>query len=782
MISFWSLRPYEKDGVIKVADKYLGVTAHNHVDALQRAEEVLEILPIHDRYNIFCSAAHTEPASREFISQDILPFDVDGIDYSKKELYIDILCEALGVLKNECASIYSGHGIHFLVGLKNPLTKKDEFRIYRPAYKELCDKINAKITERGLPGGCDTDMFSAGRLIRLPYSINRKPIKNPLKGGNAPVKVTMELEQLLYKYDFIKQENVIEKPVVKKKIISTKVDKNAIVSGCEYLKYAKENSATLKEPEWYAALGIAAFFDDNGEFCHELSKDHPNYSREETELKIEQARKSDGPRTCADICSRWNGCVQCDYYQEIKTPLQIKSNKDVVRASTNEISIVSTVLEDFKITINPDLSTNDDGDILQSDGDFFIYTGTHWQEQGEEFKNELKRKIMLAAGGNLTFNKVEAIYKQINVFIPHPGIKNALRKTNPFAANFLDGTLHFNQDKKTLEFHPHRKTDYITNVIPWEYSKALDSKNEVFEDTLQKIFKDDADKDEKIKAIQEEYGMAIMPVWPHFWLHHGVAGSGKSTLFKILANLLAEENICSVQPHEFKGFHLESMVGRLNNIVTDLSSRETIDDAAIKQIEDRTAIRIQRKFRKDLYAPMPPVHHFACNDLPRNFDGSKRAHSRRWTFIQYNYSITANGKYNKDYAYEVFKHNPLGILGFALRGLKSVIDKNGDFTNPESGKNNLDSWQKENNTIELFVDDIKDNEVMGLSLVEEERAKRSRVWVEFQQWKRDAGREHSRIGKHKFFKLMEEQGFKLKRTEGIFYFNGISEVNNKEAF
>ncbi len=155
---------------------------------------------------------------------------------------------------------------------------------------------------------------------------------------------------------------------------------------------------------------------------------------------------------------------------------------------------------------------------------------------------------------------------------------------------------------------------------------------------------------------------------------------------------------------------MESMAGKLVNIVTDIDTNKPIEDANIKKIEDRIPVRIDRKFKNAVHAPLPAIHIFGGNDIPPTLDGSSRAHSRRWTFIEFK-SFQATGFYDKSFASYVFNKSPRGILNFALEGLDELLMSRGHFINPTSGKARIKEWMVSGDMVQQFLDDIEQGEV-----------------------------------------------------------------------
>lgn len=422
-------------------------------------------------------------------------------------------------------------------------------------------------------------------------------------------------------------------------------------------------------------------------------------------------------------------------------------------------------------------------DLVTQDGDLFTYLGTHWKVLEEAELAVVRSAIQRLALNSLSHSKVVGILELIKTGLPRPP-KN-IYAPDPWRANFLDGTLDIIKESSnethqsyTSVFRPHQKSDYLLNVIPLNYKDAKNAKNKPFLEALERVFQEDADKDEKIRAIQEMYGAMICPAFPRFFLLHGPGGSGKTTLIIPASRLVDNSNISNVEPHEFKGFLMESMLGKLVNIVTDIDTRHAIDDANIKKVEDRVLMRIDRKFKSPIRAPLPAVHLFGANKLPPNLDGASGAHTRRWTLIECS-KFKATGQYNKNFANDIFDVSPSGVLSFALEGLERLLQSGGHYTSPASGVEEMKQWQTINDPLQQWLDDIQNNEFISdgsdtpLFSSEDARIERSRAWKNYKCWLEDSA-PHFKIGtKIEFYSKLRKKGFEEKKIKGVRYFHGF---------
>ncbi len=79
-----------------------------------------------------------------------------------------------------------------------------------------------------------------------------------------------------------------------------------LLKTCPFIQHCRDDAPTLSEPDWFSECDILSFFGEPGrEKAHELSQPYPKYTREETDKKLEYAKKAKdkdvGPHTCAHI-------------------------------------------------------------------------------------------------------------------------------------------------------------------------------------------------------------------------------------------------------------------------------------------------------------------------------------------------------------------------------------------------------------------------------------------------------------------------------------------------
>jgi len=797
----YGLRPFYNDLTKKIDIKHkrFKVKAKSVESLFDNLENILSDIPEKEHYNLYWTAANCKDGSRSMANQEIIPFDIDDIHISEQEEYVDPVCSALGVNPEECIIIYTGNGLQVIVKIAEPFDNNKYFHEYKASYIEFCHKIDASLDASGLPGKADPTVFSPARLLRLPLTRNIKPIKYTdaklLKTHNIAIEEAVKSKHALIcnreiktsTFNLTKMDVV---PVKEKDKSFVRPDHDTIVTECQFLQWCLSYQEELSEPEWYAALSITAHFEDDQAASHQLSR--ATTTREEADAKIDQALEASGPRSCENIKSLSGKCSGCIHWGKIKSPISIKAKDFYITEliegeggkSPSEMQIVYKLLEMYGISFDIRSLKADPlaSKIIKQECDLFHYDGRKWNLISEKELAEMCVSISHLYKHKASNQKVESTFKFFKKYLPHvpKNVDLFLPKTD--MVNFLNGTLHMDQKSNgqyELNFREHFQGNFLINLINLNYDPKLRETNISLKDSLNKYFGEDDDKEEKIQSVKEMFGAAIMPSFPRLFFLYGIPGSGKSTICILLSHLLEQTNMCMVQPKDFHGFQMESMAGKLVNMVTDIKSNSVIDDDVVKQIEDRRPVRIQRKGRKDIYSPLPAVHIFGANNLPQTFEGSTRAHDRRWTFLEFQKSLIKTDDkgdfiYTRNYANLIFDSNPQGVLNFAIEGLNLLIEKKGNFTMPESGKKKLREWQKENDPIALFLDDIReDGKEYNIVLHEEKNIYRKELWDIFQQWKKDVGREKSKITRNKFYECIRKAGIKERILDGYTCYVGI---------
>jgi len=114
--------------------------------------------------------------------------------------------------------------------------------------------------------------------------------------------------------------------------------------GCKQIQYIIDNAKDLEEPLWYAGLSIAQHCSDRDTAIHDISKDYPNYTAQETENKASQTQ--DKPQSC-ETFNKLNEkvCEGCSHRGKITNPLALGKEESKVEIKDSIFDTYDDLME-----------------------------------------------------------------------------------------------------------------------------------------------------------------------------------------------------------------------------------------------------------------------------------------------------------------------------------------------------------------------------------------------------------------------------------------------------
>jgi putative DNA primase/helicase len=390
-VQILGLRPYTHKGKIAKREVFFekGWQAQAVPELFVRIDEYLSIIPSDEHYNLYYTAAKCEDRpGRIFVEQEVIPFDLDGIDVTRFQDYIPVVCAELGVPSEQMGIVFSGNGLQFIVGLVRPITDANFFVTNRANYKAVCTRINERLNALGLCGTMDASVFSPGRLLRLP---NTKNIKTPEQGfpnKNSETKAVMVNAIIaptafsLGQYEDTPQVSKVSKDI---KRFSTP-DPEYMLEECLFLRYCMETPDAVTEQQWYAALSLTAHAsnklgDSELSLAHRISAGYKNYDQHETHTKAQHALTASGPYKCDTICGFFDQCVSCPHWGICVSPISLHG-PDHIRTKESGFRRINVKGQLGGPEYNDLIKYfNQLHDIIVTTGDdVYQWVGTHWEE------------------------------------------------------------------------------------------------------------------------------------------------------------------------------------------------------------------------------------------------------------------------------------------------------------------------------------------------------------------------------------------------------------------
>ena len=288
---------------------------------------------------------------------------VDNVKYLNS-LFLDLDCgaskdyatqpDAIGALKHFCKKlslpkpvmVNSGRGVHVYWMLDAPVGLDDWLPVAE-RLKKLCADNNL-LADPAVTA-------DAARVLRIPTTHNHK--------DDPPTAVNFFFETAIKPIGFDAFSELLGNdpiPVPKRytpdgnNAVTTTLNSNIESTfreiirktqegrGCQQLKHILKKQADCTEPMWRAGLSIAKFCTDVDQAAYAISKNHPDYTADATQKKVDLIK---GPYRCATFDEYESGiCTECPHWGKIKSPI---SRGMRVREASDEDNIVEAPAENL---------------------------------------------------------------------------------------------------------------------------------------------------------------------------------------------------------------------------------------------------------------------------------------------------------------------------------------------------------------------------------------------------------------------------------------------------
>lgn len=421
-------------------------------------------------------------------------------------------------------------------------------------------------------------------------------------------------------------------------------------------------------------------------------------------------------------------------------------------------------------------------DLMRDVDDPFYWVGTHWVAKNpknfKRYAQNIAQGLRMGAAKLSELNSIYELFMNRARALPD---HQTFYQQNPFLANFLDGTLEVVKEsggQYTKRFREHAPEDLLTWVLPYRYMDER-PQNELFTEWIMKAFANDPDGAGKVRALKQIGGACLVSLFPRVcFLLSDQGGTGKSTFAKLCMKFMGKDNYSSVPPHLMEGFHMESMIGKQANIVTDIGKKAVIPEDFMKLVEDSLPILVNRKGRTAIHARVPALHLFCANALPRGIDGESSAMNRRVTIVEFKTSMLGDDgqSYTRDYEEVLMAAGHGAILQFFEEGLDDLLESGGLYFNPDSGKEKLKEWKDAESFTAQIVQALQYKELGSHDspLVSDPggRILRSKFADAVNTW---AGKPLAAQYLGRIYRELEIRGYPTKLLDGRPYIHGVRE-------
>lgn len=333
--------------------------------------------------------------------------------------------------------------------------------------------------------------------------------------------------------------------------------------------------------------------------------------------------------------------------------------------------------------------------IVKINGQLHIYKEGVYVPGNKEIES-----IMITLIPNLKDTQRKEVLKYLDLIAPSKNVASA----NYIA--FRNGIY----DLSTDSLEPYTSDIVITNKIPYDYVKG--AYNELTDKTLNKI----ACFDNEVRAVLEEcigYCFYRRNELGKAFILTGDKSNGKSTFLDVLGKILGEDNTCALDLKELGDrFSSAMMFGKLANIGDDIGD-DFLQGTAVslfKKVVTGNRIKAERKGQDPFDFNPYTKFLFSANEVPRMKDKTG-AVIRRLVMIPFNATFSKNDEdYDPFIKYKLIEESSINyLIVLGINGLRRVIENN-EFTQSQKVKDELKSYEIENNPLLAFIDSVEPEE------------------------------------------------------------------------
>lgn len=322
--------------------------------------------------------------------------------------------------------------------------------------------------------------------------------------------------------------------------------------------------------------------------------------------------------------------------------------------------------------------------------EIYIYEDGYYKPDGE---NKIKKILQEQIG------EVAKSY-DINEIIKHIQRKTWQERTclDAVKKNFVcfqNGILDLNN----MELLEHKKSAMFTQQIPYNYVETAECPKFL-------KFTKEVLQEKDIPKLQEFMGFCFYRDYSFkkASIFVGEKHTGKTTMLKVLINLIGEQNCSSESLHQITQdkFATSSLYNKLMNYNDDLSFEDIRTTGQFKIVTGGGYVSAQKKFGNSFAFKNYAKLVFCTNKISSIKDPDDDAYYDRWLIFSFNNSFE-DGKANPNLTEELLMEIE-GICIWALQGLKRLLNQ-GYFTNQRSSEENKLIMERSNNTVSAFIQD-----------------------------------------------------------------------------
>ena len=252
----------------------------------------------------------------------------------------------------------------------------------------------------------------------------------------------------------------------------------------------------------------------------------------------------------------------------------------------------------------------------------------------------------------------------------------------------------------------------ITNKIPHNYNP--DAKSDLLDGVLNKLACGDENVEE---LLLQSIGYCFYrrnELRKSFFLL-GEKRNGKSTFLDMVGTLLGEDNTSNLDLCEIGDrFRTAELTGKLANIGDDINDEWVSNTAIFKKVVSGDVVTVERKGKDPFKLRSFAKFFFSANSLPRLGRGKdSRAVLDRLVIIPFDARFSKDDPDYDPFIKYKLREEPVmeALIAKVVPALRDVLADQ-EFAHCSKVEANLDEFEKSNNPLLVFFDDVEENDYL----------------------------------------------------------------------
>lgn len=321
--------------------------------------------------------------------------------------------------------------------------------------------------------------------------------------------------------------------------------------------------------------------------------------------------------------------------------------------------------------------------------------------------------------------------------------------------NFLNGFY----DPISGELIPHDPEYRAINQIPWEYHPGEKVSGVEVEKWLRFITPDPDDREMLLQFMGLCLTRDTRP--QKFMILNGAGGSGKSTLIRMLENMIGTDNLSHVSLKDLsQRFASVGLLGKLLNSCADLEVSALEDTSVIKKILGEDSLRGEFKGKDSISFKNYSKLIFSTNELPLILSERTNGFYRRLMIL----NMDKQPEHKRPDYLDVLQRETGYLIQLAVRALERMYQSGGVLCESQGSKEAVMNLRCDSDTVEAFLQS-ETEEAQG------EEIERFQLFKAYERFCHVGDRQS--LTRNNFYRSMRTKGFREKRKADGRYFVDI---------